>query len=155
MLCALSLAVMTWTGGFDILYALQDAEFDKRNGLHSLPSSIGVRKAINVARALHVITVLCLATVIASDPLRLAAQPDVGIAQSLLWVGVTIAAALLVWEHRLVKPDDLSRLDAAFFTMNGIISMFFFVCVLAATVLARGSLSTTVATRSALAVVFA
>ncbi len=152
MLCALSLAVMTWTGGFDILYALQDAEFDKRNDLHSLPSSIGVRKAITVARALHVVTVVCLAAVIASDPLQLTAQSDARLAQALLWFGVTVAAALLVWEHRLVKADDLSRLDAAFFTMNGIISMLFFACVLAATLLSRAALSATLATRSALAV---
>lgn len=141
MLCALSLAVMTWTGGFDILYALQDAEFDRTQGLHSLPSSIGVQPAITVARVLHVVTVLCLAAVIASDPLRLAMQSHVVVPQVVLWIGVVLAAALLVWEHRLVKANDLSRLDAAFFTMNGVISMLFFVCVLVATLMTRGSLA--------------
>ena len=135
MLCLLSLAVMTWTGGFDILYALQDAEFDRRNGLFSLPSSIGVPQAIRVARTLHVGTVLSLAAVIASDPLGLVSRPETALAQAVLWTGVLIAASLLVWEHRLVKADDLSRLDAAFFTMNGVISLLFFTCVLAATLL--------------------
>ncbi len=139
VLCALSLAVMSWTGGFDILYALQDAEFDRRNGLHSLPSAIGVPRAIMVARTLHVLTVLCLAAVVWSDPLGLSARPDTAIAGALLWVGVAVAAALLVWEHRLVHADDLTKLDAAFFTMNGIISMVFFGCVLGATVLGRGA----------------
>jgi 4-hydroxybenzoate polyprenyltransferase len=139
VLCALSLAVMSWTGGFDILYALQDAEFDRRNGLHSLPSAIGVPNAIRVARGLHVLTVLCLAAVVWSDPLGLAVRPDTAIAGALLWVGVALAAALLVWEHRLVRADDLTKLDAAFFTMNGIISMVFFGCVLGATVLGRGA----------------
>ncbi len=137
LLCALSLAVMTWTGGFDILYALQDAEFDRRAGLHSLPSAIGVRSAITVARVLHVTTVLCLAVAIFADPLQLATLEDAALAHALLWGGVAIAAALLVWEHRLVQADDLGKLDAAFFTMNGIISMVFFVCVLAATLLTR------------------
>ncbi len=141
MLCALSLAVMTWTGGFDILYALQDAEFDRTQGLYSLPSSIGVQSAISVARGLHVVTVLCLAAVIAADPLQLATQVNAALPQALLWIGVVVAAVLLVWEHRLVKANDLSRLDAAFFTMNGVISMLFFACVLAATLLSTGSLT--------------
>ncbi len=137
LLCALSLAVMTWTGGFDILYALQDAEFDRREGLYSLPSAMGVRPAITVARALHVATVLCLAAAVAADPLQLSERAGAELAQALLWGGVALAAALLVWEHRLVKADDLGKLDAAFFTMNGIISMVFFLCVLAATLLTR------------------
>ncbi len=141
LLCALSLAVMSWTGGFDILYALQDAEFDRRHGLHSLPSAIGVPSAITVARALHALTVLCLATVVWADPLALGARVGTEVAAVLLWSGVGLAAALLVWEHRLVKADDLSRLDAAFFTMNGIISMVFFGCVLGATLLGRGAVA--------------
>ena len=137
MLCALSLAVMTWTGGFDVLYALQDADFDRRQGLHSLPSAIGVPAAITVARVLHVATVLCLGAVVWSDPLRL---PETAVAaRALLWVGVAMAAALLVWEHRLVRADNLESLDAAFFTMNGVISMVFFACVLAATWLGAGA----------------
>ncbi len=138
LLCALSLAVVTWTGGFDILYALQDAEFDRRQGLHSLPSAIGVSNAITVARTLHVLTVVCLAVVVAADPLQLSGRDGAEFAQATLRVGVVLAALLLVWEHRLVKADDLNKLDAAFFTMNGIISMVFFVCVLAATLMGRG-----------------
>jgi 4-hydroxybenzoate polyprenyltransferase len=137
MLCALSLAVMTWTGGFDILYALQDAEFDRRQGLYSLPSAVGVPAAINIARVLHVATVGCLAAVVASDPLAVSASG--GAPAALLWIGVAVAAGLLVWEHRLVRADDLGKLDAAFFTMNGIISMVFFACVLTATLLSRGA----------------
>lgn len=139
LLCALSLAVMSWTGGFDILYALQDADFDRANGLHSLPSAIGVPNAIVVARVLHVVTVSCLGAVVVADPLGLALRPEAALAQALLWLGVALAAALLLWEHRLVRADDLTRLDAAFFTMNGIISMVFFSCVLGATVLGRGA----------------
>ena len=92
-------------------------------------------------RALHVTTVLCLAAVVAADPLALVGRPDAVLAQGLLWSGVAIAAALLVWEHRLVRADDLSRLDAAFFTMNGIISMVFFTCVLGAALLGRGAVA--------------
>ncbi|HMS02860.1 MAG TPA: UbiA family prenyltransferase, partial [Gemmatimonadaceae bacterium] len=125
------------TGGFDILYALQDAEFDRANGLHSLPSAIGVPNAIVVARVLHVITVGCLAAVVLADPLGVALRPEAAVAHALLWVGVSLAAALLLWEHRLVRADDLTRLDAGFFTMNGIISMVFFTCVLGATLLGR------------------
>lgn len=136
MLCALSLAVMTWTGGFDILYALQDTDFDRRQGLYSLPSAIGVPAAINVARGLHVLTVLCLAAAVAADPLSLNGTGS-ELAVWLMRGGVVLAAALLVWEHRLVRPHDLTKLDAAFFTMNGIISMLFFVCVLGATLLSR------------------
>jgi len=119
MLCALALVVVTWSAGFDILYSLQDAEFDRANGLHSIPSAIGVRRAIRLSRMLHVESVACLAIVVASQPLGATAETS----QQILWVGVAGVAAMLVWEHRLVKPNDLSRLDAAFFTMNGVISI--------------------------------
>jgi 4-hydroxybenzoate polyprenyltransferase len=132
LLCALALVVVTWSGGFDILYALQDAEFDKANGLHSIPSTIGVTSAIRLARALHVVAVLCLSAVVATAPLHSAA----GAVQSLLWAGVAGVAVMLVWEHRLVKADDLSKIDAAFFTMNGVISIGFLVVVFAARMLA-------------------
>jgi 4-hydroxybenzoate polyprenyltransferase len=123
MLIALSLAVTTWTGGFDVLYALQDVEFDRTSRLHSLPAAIGERRAVNIARALHCISVLSLAMVGAARYGHSGAG----------WIyasGVIIAAALLFYEHSLVRPDDLTRLDAAFFTMNGIISMAFLGCVL-------------------------
>ena len=120
MLIALASAVGTWVGGFDILYALQDVHFDREHGLHSVPAALGETAALGVARALHVVTVLALALV--------------GVAAAAGWVyfaGVGVAAALLLYEHSLVRPGDLSRLDAAFFTMNGIISIAFFGFVLA------------------------
>jgi 4-hydroxybenzoate polyprenyltransferase len=121
LLGALSLAVTTWVGGFDVFYALQDEAFDRRSGLHSLPVALGARRAIAVARALHVGTVLLLGAVALVTP---------G-ARAWVLAGVLAVAALLAWEHRLVRADDLSRLDAAFFTMNGVISLTFFAFVLA------------------------
>jgi 4-hydroxybenzoate polyprenyltransferase len=114
MLCALALAVTTWSGGFDILYALQDEQFDREHGLHSIPAAIGVPRAIALSRALHVGTVLFLALA------------GVGAAAGWLWfAGTGVTAALLLYEHSLVRQGDLSKLDAAFFTMNGVISMVF------------------------------
>jgi 4-hydroxybenzoate polyprenyltransferase len=120
LLPALAVAVMTWGGGFDVLYALQDVAFDRENALHSLPAKIGERGAIRVARTLHVVTILALCAVGLVTP-----------AGWLYWTGVAVAASLLLYEHTLVRADDLSKLDAAFFTMNGIISITFFVFVLA------------------------
>jgi 4-hydroxybenzoate polyprenyltransferase len=120
MLVALGVAVASWVGGFDILYALQDIEFDCAQGLHSLPAAIGERNALWIARLLHITTVLCLAAV--------GWAIDAGLIYAL---GVGVAAALLMYEHSLVRPGDLSRLDAAFFTMNGVISIAFFGFVLA------------------------
>jgi 4-hydroxybenzoate polyprenyltransferase len=124
LLCALSLAVTTWVGGFDIFYALQDEQFDRAHGLRSVPAALGQARAIGVARVLHALTVLLLAAVASAVPGPWG------------WAGVGVAAALLAWEHRLVRPGDLSRLDAAFFTMNGVISIAFFACVLAGRLLA-------------------
>jgi 4-hydroxybenzoate polyprenyltransferase len=134
MLPVLAAAVMTWSGGFDILYALQDVAFDRANRLHSLPAALGAPRALMVARALHVGTVLLLALVgwaTAGGPLYA--------------LGVAVVAVLLLYEHSLVKPDDLSKLDAAFFTMNGIISISFFTCVLLERVLQLPSLVTMLA----------
>ena len=114
LLPALAVAVATWVGGFDILYALQDAPFDRAQGLHSIPASLGERGAFAVARALHVLTVVALA----------AAGLGAG-AGWLYGAGVGVAAGLLLYEHALVRPGDLRRLDAAFFTMNGVISIVF------------------------------
>ncbi len=135
LLLVLALAVMAWSGGFDILYALQDAEFDRRHGLHSIPSTIGVPAAIRLSRFLHVIAVLSLGAVVSTAPLGTA----VAAVQPLLWAGVAGVALMLVWEHRLVRATDLTRLDAAFFTMNGVISIGFFTVVLIARVLAGGA----------------
>lgn len=104
----LAAAVWTWVAGFDLIYACQDAEHDRAAGLHSIPARFGVRRALQVSRALHVGTVALLAafTLVAG----------------LGWVygaAVAGAAALLAWEQSLVAPDDLSRVDVAFFTLNG------------------------------------
>ncbi len=120
MLCTLAIVVVTWVGGFDILYALQDVAFDRANKLHSIPARLGERGALNVARALHSVTVLALVAV----ALATGAGP-------IQWIGVAIASILLGYEHSLVKPNDLTKLDAAFFTMNGVISIVYFVFVLA------------------------
>ncbi|MGH7663272.1 MAG: UbiA-like polyprenyltransferase [Gemmatimonadaceae bacterium] len=120
MLIALAIAVATWVGGFDILYALQDTDFDRAEGLHSVPAAFGERGALYIARALHSVTVGALALA--------------GLAAGTGWLyaaGVAVAAALLLYEHSLVRPGELSRLDAAFFTMNGVISIVFFLFVLA------------------------
>jgi 4-hydroxybenzoate polyprenyltransferase len=123
MLVVLALAVATWGGGFDVLYALQDIQFDRDHRLHSLPANLGGRRALAIARVLHALTVCCLAMV--------GAVTFTGTGGgSFFALGVVVAAALLVYEHSLVKPDDFTRLDAAFFTMNGVISIAFFVCVL-------------------------
>jgi 4-hydroxybenzoate polyprenyltransferase len=114
MLIALAVAVATWVGGFDILYALQDVSFDRENRLHSVPAAFGERKALLIARALHIVTVAALAL----------AGIGAG-AGVVFFIGVAVAGALLLYEHSLVNHDDFSRLDAAFFTMNGVISIVF------------------------------
>src|SRR5437667_266485 len=115
MLIALAIAVATWVGGFDILYALQDVSFDRENGLYSIPSTFGEANALGIARILHLTTVAALAI----------AGFGAG-AGTLYYLGVAVAGLLLLYEHSLVKADDFSRLDAAFFTMNGVISIVFF-----------------------------
>jgi 4-hydroxybenzoate polyprenyltransferase len=120
VLVVLAVAVMSWVGGFDIFYALQDIDFDRAHGLHSIPAVLGERGAIGVARALHALTVAALALV------------GVGVDAGWLYaVGVSTVALLLLYEHSLVSPGRLGRLDAAFFTMNGVISIAFFGFVLA------------------------
>jgi len=112
VLCA---AVTLWVAGFDVLYALQDVDFDRRAGLHSIPEKFGIPRALAMARAMHVAVVVLLAWLAWSFHLAWPA-----------WAGVAAVAALLVYEQSLVAPDDLSRLDAAFFTTNGFISILFF-----------------------------
>lgn len=112
-------AVMGWTAGFDILYSLQDEEFDRREGLYSMPVWLGRVRALRVSRGLHTLTVGLL------------------IWTGFLWTlgpwyfaGVAVAAGLLFYEQSLVKPDDLSRINLAFFTLNGWVSLGFFVFAL-------------------------
>ncbi len=115
----LGLAVATWVAGFDLFYSLFDVEIDRAQGLHSVATRFGVRGVFLGARLLHVTTVACLCAV--------GSGLSVGIAY---WLGVAVVAGLLAYEHWLVRPDDLSRLDMAFFTMNGVISVAFFGFVL-------------------------
>jgi 4-hydroxybenzoate polyprenyltransferase len=131
LLLVLAAAVVCWSGGFDMIYALQDAEFDTRHGLHSVPSTFGVHRAVGIARLLHVLAVGGFAAVVAAQPLGNATP----LVQGILWAAVAGIALMLLWEHRLVKADDLSRIDAAFFTMNGLISLGFLAFVLTARLL--------------------
>lgn len=119
-LCALAVSVASWVAGFDIFYALQDSDFDRDQNLHSIPVALGIGGALNVARLLHFITVLAMVAV--------GVGFDLG---AIYWIGVAVAAALLLYEHMLVRAGDLSKLDAAFFSMNGIISIVYFCFVLA------------------------
>jgi 4-hydroxybenzoate polyprenyltransferase len=113
-------AVALWIAGFDVLYALFDLEVDRAQGLHSLPARFGVHAAFRAARLAHVATVALLV----GAGLGLSVGP-------LYWAGVAAAAAALLYEHLLVSPSDLRRLDTAFFTVNGMISVGFFAFVLA------------------------
>lgn len=115
----LGVAVAAWVAGFDCFYSLFDVEIDRAQGLHSVTTRFGVRGAFLAARLLHVATVACLVAVGLGLPV------DVW-----YWLGVVAVAALLAYEHSLVRPNDLRRLDLAFFTMNGVISLVFFGFVL-------------------------
>jgi 4-hydroxybenzoate polyprenyltransferase len=111
----LTAAVTFWTAGFDVIYSCQDFEFDRAETLYSVPRRLGIAGALQVARGLHVLMVACLLTLVLLlhlGPLALA--------------GVAAIAALLVYEHSIVKAHDLSRVNAAFFTMNGYVSVLFF-----------------------------
>jgi 4-hydroxybenzoate polyprenyltransferase len=114
----LTAAVTFWVGGFDVLYACQDFDFDRQTGLHSIPRYLGIRRALWVARAFHVIMLGLLVALLWSFGLGKVAV-----------AGVAVVAALLAYEHSLVSADDLSKLNAAFFTLNGVISVLFFVFV--------------------------
>jgi 4-hydroxybenzoate polyprenyltransferase len=112
----LTAAVMFWTAGFDVIYSCQDYEFDTREGLFSLPARFGIARALLIARGLHLAMLACLVLL--------------AIAFHLGWIaltGIVAIAALLVYEHSLVKANDLSRVNAAFFAVNGWVSMLFFV----------------------------
>ncbi len=111
ILCA---AVTLWVGGFDILYACQDVEYDQRAGLFSVPKRFGIAKALLISRLMHAGVIALLAWLAASFALPWPA-----------WAGIVVVAALLAYEQSLVKADDLSKLDAAFFAVNGYISLLF------------------------------
>jgi len=115
----LTAAVTFWGGGFDVLYACQDYDFDRRSGLHSVPRYFGIAKSLWIARVFHLFMLLLLISLVAAFGLG-----------KLAIAGVATVALLLTYEHSLVSPTDLTRLNAAFFTMNGVISVvfFFFIC---------------------------
>ena len=112
----LTAAVAFWTAGFDMIYSCQDFEFDRGAGLHSVPKRLGIAGALTLSRVLHLAMLVCLVMLLQSFSLGLLGA-----------VGVGIVAMLLVYEHSLVKADDLSRVNAAFFTVNGYVSVLFFV----------------------------
>jgi len=111
----LSLVVLLWTAGFDVLYACQDYDFDRRAGLHSIPRRVGIRNSLLIARLFHVGTFAALLALYWITQLGLFAL-----------VGVAATAVLLIYQHRLVRADDLSRLNAAFFTTNAFVSVILF-----------------------------
>ncbi|MBK9709276.1 MAG: UbiA family prenyltransferase [Acidobacteria bacterium] len=116
----LSLAVMLWTAGFDIIYACQDYEYDVRAGLRSIPQRFGIARALRISRALHALMFLALLWIYFLTGLH--------------WIGllgIIATAALLIHQHSLVRPDDLSKLNAAFFTTNAFVSVILFVTVAA------------------------
>lgn len=119
-------AVTFWVAGFDILYACQDYEFDCKAGLHSIPRYLGIPRSLLLARVLHMLMLLLLVALVIEFQLGWLAI-----------VGVAVVAALLIYEHSLVAPHDLSKLNAAFFTMNGVISVIFFAFVAADLLLLR------------------
>ena len=112
----LTAAVTFWTAGFDMIYSCQDFEFDRGAGLHSVPKRLGIAGALTLSRVVHLAMLVCLVMLLQSFSLGLLGA-----------VGVGIVAVLLVYEHSLVKADDLSRVNAAFFTVNGYVSVLFFV----------------------------
>ena len=111
----LTAAVMLWTAGFDIIYACQDYEFDVAEGLFSYPRRFGIAGALAIARGFHILMLVCLLALVYTFGLG-----------PISMVGVAAVAALLAYEHSLVKPHDLSRVNAAFFTVNGYVSVLFF-----------------------------
>lgn len=116
----LCLAVLTWSAGFDVIYACQDYEFDKGAGLHSIPSAFGIRKSLIISKTLHVLAIVFLVST--------GYVLNMGY---LYWLGVLVATGILIYEHSLVSADDMSKLDVAFFSMNGILSVLVFVFTLA------------------------
>lgn len=114
-----SFTVLFWVSGFDIIYALQDEEFDKTNQLHSIPAALGKSKALQVSNMLHILSAFCVIT-----------AGVYGHFGYLYWIGVALFIGLLIYQHALVKPTDLSKVNMAFFTTNGIASVVFAIFVI-------------------------
>lgn len=125
----LGLAVMLWTAGFDIIYACQDLDFDRRRGLYSIPAQFGIYAALWISTALHVITVILLVVIWHVSPLGL-----------IYLVGVGLVSAILIYEHAIVKPHDLSRVNLAFFTLNGAVSLILMFLTVADVLMATWSM---------------
>jgi 4-hydroxybenzoate polyprenyltransferase len=124
----LGLAVVFWLAGFDVLYSLQDREFDRAYGLFSIPVRFGVRRALALSSAFHIITVVCLAMVGFTAGLG-----------PIYWVGFVVVTLVLVWEHRIVKPTDLSRINRAFFDLNAYVSLGYFLATLIDSAIGSGA----------------
>ncbi|KEQ30409.1 UbiA-like polyprenyltransferase [Pedobacter antarcticus] len=114
-----SFAVLFWVSGFDIIYALQDEEFDKSENLHSIPSILGAKRALRLSEILHVFSAICVILPILLTPFSWA-----------YYFGVTFFCSMLIYQHMLVKPNDLSKVNRAFATTNGIASVIFALCFL-------------------------
>jgi len=116
----LSFVVFTWSGGFDIIYALPDAEFDKAHNLNSIPAWLGIKRALKFSEVVHVVTALLIITVGIQ-----------GHFSFIYWMGAACFIGLLIYQHRLVKPTDLSKVNLAFGTVNGIGSLVFSIFTIA------------------------
>jgi len=114
------LAVLTWVSGFDIIYALQDEEFDKANGLNSIPANFGAKNALRISEVLHILSFIFVLLPIWFMPTGI-----------FYYIGVALYGLMLIYQHRIVSPTDLSRVDRAFMTANGIASVVFAVFYLA------------------------
>ncbi|MFZ1307123.1 MAG: UbiA-like polyprenyltransferase [Ferruginibacter sp.] len=123
-----SFAVLFWVSGFDIIYALQDEEFDKSNQLHSIPAALGKSKALMVSNLLHVLSAACIIS-----------AGMYGHFGRWYWIGVGIFCGLLIYQHALVKPNDLKKVNMAFFTTNGIASVVFAIFVILDLFIGHGS----------------
>jgi 4-hydroxybenzoate polyprenyltransferase len=120
----LTAAVLFWVGGFDVLYACQDMAHDRASGLNSIPAAWGIQAAFWIARSMHLVMMVLLCLLL-----------KVFLLNTIAWVGIVAVGILLLYEHLIISPTDLRRLNAAFFTLNGIISMVFFFFVAAALLL--------------------
>jgi 4-hydroxybenzoate polyprenyltransferase len=123
----LGLAVLFWLAGFDIIYSLQDREFDQKQGLFSIPVRFGIGRALRLSTFFHFLTVLFLAAV------GVAAQLGI-----IYWIGLFAASLILFWEHRIVTSDDISRVNKAFFDLNAYVSIGYFLATVSDVALQRG-----------------
>ena len=124
----LGIAVLFWLAGFDVIYSLQDREFDKRQGLQSIPVRFGVAAALRLSSFFHLLTIIFLALV--------------GVTAAtgfIYWLGFAAVAVVLFWEHRIVKPTDLSRINRAFFDYNAYVSIGYFLATLADSILSSNA----------------